>query len=155
SNSNYAQGGIAGVLDPEDCFENHVEDTLRAGAGHCDHAVVEAVVRAAPDELAKLIEWGTHFDLEGEKLALTLEGGHSHRRIVHALGDATGQEVMRAVIAKAQAAPNVALWEDSFTLDLLTDEGVCVGAVVHRAGFGPVLIWARQTILASGGAGQL
>jgi L-aspartate oxidase len=155
SNSNYAQGGIAGVLDPEDRFENHVEDTLKAGAGHCDREVVEAVVREAPRELAQLVAWGTNFDQEGDKLALTLEGGHSHRRIVHALGDATGQEVMRAVIARARLAPHVSLWENCFTLDLLTDDGVCVGAVVHRQGFGPVLVWARQTILASGGAGQL
>jgi L-aspartate oxidase len=155
SNSSYAQGGIAGVLDPEDCFENHVEDTLRAGAGLCDRPVVEAVVREAPRQLMDLVNWGTHFDEEGGKLALTLEGGHSHRRIVHALGDATGQEVMRAVIERARSAPNVMLWENTFTLDLLTDEGRCVGAVVHRQGQGPLLVWAKQTILASGGAGQV
>jgi L-aspartate oxidase len=155
SNSSYAQGGIAGVLDPEDRFENHVEDTLRAGAGLCDRPVVEAVVREAPDQLMDLVRWGTHFDQEGGKLALTLEGGHSHRRIVHALGDATGQEVMRAVIERARAAANVTLWENTFTLDLLTDESRCVGAVVHRKGQGPLLVWAKQTILASGGAGQL
>src|SRR6516165_4539846 len=106
SNSQYAQGGIAGVLDPEDQFENHVEDTLRAGAGICDRAVVEAVVREAPVELSELVRWGTHFDVEeGGKLALTLEGGHSHRRIVHALGDATGHEVMRAVYTRARQTP--------------------------------------------------
>lgn len=155
SNSNYAQGGIAGVLDPEDRFENHIEDTLRAGAGLCDRAVVEAVVREAPQQLMDLVRWGTHFDEEGGKLALTLEGGHSHRRIVHALGDATGQEVMRAVIERARAASNVTLWENTFTLDLLTDEGRCLGAVVHRKEQGPLLVWARQVILASGGAGQV
>ncbi len=155
SSSSYAQGGIAGVLDPEDRFENHVEDTLKAGAGLCDRAVVEAVVRAAPDELAELVRWGTRFDLEGDKLALTLEGGHSHRRIVHALGDATGQEVMRAVIARTRQAPHVSLWENAFTLDLLMHEGACVGAAVHRPGIGLMLVWAKQTILASGGAGQL
>jgi L-aspartate oxidase len=155
SNSTYAQGGIAGVLDPEDCFENHVEDTLRAGAGLCDRSVVEAVVREAPRQLMELVQWGTHFDEEGGKLALTLEGGHSHRRIVHALGDATGQEVMRAVIERVRGADNVTIWENTFTLDLLTGEGQCLGAVVHRREQGPLLIWARQTILASGGAGQL
>jgi L-aspartate oxidase len=156
SNSAYAQGGIAGVLDPEDRFEDHVEDTLRAGAGLCDRTVVDAVVRAAPEQLNELVRWGTHFDEEaGGKLALTLEGGHSHRRIVHALGDATGQEVMRAVITRAQAAPHVAIWENTFTLDLLTDDGRCVGALVHRPGQGFVLVWAKETILASGGAGQV
>src|SRR5207237_5222147 len=90
SNSSWAQGGIAGVLAPEDCFENHVEDTLTAGAGLCDRAVVELVVREAPQQIHDLINWGTQFDLEGGQLALTREGGHSHARIVHALGDATG-----------------------------------------------------------------
>src|SRR5262249_20994171 len=99
SNSSYAQGGIAGVLSPEDRFENHVEDTLVAGDGLCDREVVDLVVREAPAQTEKLIEWGTKFDLENGGLALTREGGHSHRRIVHALGDSTGFEVMRAIIA--------------------------------------------------------
>jgi len=156
SNSRYAQGGIAGVLDPEDRFEDHVQDTLTAGAGICDREVVEAVVRAAPERLAELVAWGTQFDVEAEgRLALTLEGGHSHRRIVHALGDATGQEVMRAVIARARAAHHVTIWEDTFSLDLLTAEGTCVGALVQHPSWGRTLIWAKQTILASGGAGRL
>src|SRR6266480_5793925 len=87
SNSSYAQGGIAGVLSPEDRFENHIEDTLTAGAGLCDRAIVELVVREAPNQIADLIRFGTHFDEEDGRLALTREGGHSHRRIVHALGD--------------------------------------------------------------------
>src|SRR3954451_7483389 len=86
SNSAYAQGGLAGVLSPEDRFENHVEDTLIAGAGLCDREVVEMVVREAPAQIADLVRLGTHFDLENGELALTREGGHSHRRIVHALG---------------------------------------------------------------------
>ncbi|MFO0852200.1 MAG: L-aspartate oxidase [Gemmataceae bacterium] len=156
SNSSYAQGGIAGVLAPEDRFENHVEDTLIAGDGLCDPAVVERVVREAPAEIDTLVRWGTHFDEEGGALALTREGGHSHRRVVHALGDATGHEVMRAVIARAKAADHVDLWDDTFTLDLLTDPaGACVGACVWRAGVGPVLVWARQVILAAGGCGMV
>lgn len=156
SNSQYAQGGIAGVMDPEDRFENHVEDTMRAGAGICDRQVVEMVVRTAPEEVARLIEWGCHFDADAAgKLALTLEGGHSHRRIVHALGDATGQEVMRAVIAQAQTRCNVNLWEFAFTIDLLTHDGQCVGALVHRPHQGLIMVWARQVILASGGMGQI
>src|SRR5947207_15450220 len=149
SNSNYAQGGIAGVLSPEDRFENHIEDTLTAGAGLCDRPVVELVVREAPQQINDLIAWGTHFDEEGGHLALTREGGHSHRRIVHALGDATGHEVMRAIIARARQTPNINIWRDTFTLDLLVEGGRCVGAVVDRAGQGLLLIWAKQTILAS------
>lgn len=155
SNSAYAQGGIAGVLSPEDRFENHIEDTLRAGGGLCDPEVVELVVREAPEHIQQLIDWGTRFDLEDGQLALTREGGHSHRRIVHALGDATGYEVMRAIIARARQAPNVTLWDNTFTLDLLTDDGRCRGAVVAHPVRGPLLIWAKQTILASGGAGMV
>jgi L-aspartate oxidase len=155
SNSSYAQGGIAGVLAPEDTFENHVEDTLVAGDGLCDRAVVEMVVHEAPREIEKLIEFGTKFDLENGGLALTREGGHSHRRIVHALGDATGHEVMRAVITAAKLRKNVTLWDETFTLDLMTHAGQCVGAVVHRPGVGILLVWARQVILASGGCGMV
>lgn len=155
SNSSYAQGGIAGVMSPEDRFENHIEDTHVAGAGLCDPEVVEMVVREAPQQIADLIRFGVKFDLEGGELALTREGGHSHRRIVHALGDATGYEVMRAIIAKAKQAPNIDLRGGKFTLDLLTHEGRCVGAVVWKEGVGVTLIWARQVILASGGCGMV
>src|SRR5260370_2188993 len=109
SNSTYAQGGIAGVLSPEDRFENHIEDTLTAGAGLCHQDVVELVVREAPDQIADLIRWGTHFDEEGGQLALTRDGGHSHRRIVHALGDATGFEAMRPLIERARQTPHITL----------------------------------------------
>jgi len=155
SNSSYAQGGIASVLSPGDTFGNHVEDTLIAGDGLCDPEIVEMVVREAPDEIEKLVGWGTAFDLENGELALTREGGHSHRRIVHALGDSTGHEVMRAIIARAKAAPNIALWDDTFTIDLLTAEGKCVGAVAWCPGIARELIWAKQVILASGGVGMV
>jgi L-aspartate oxidase len=155
SNSNYAQGGIAGVLSPEDRFENHIEDTLAAGGGLCDREIVEMVVREAPAQIADLIGWGTQFDLEDGQLALTREGGHSHRRIVHALGDATGFEVMRAIIAEARKRANVTLWDDTFTLDLLTHQGACVGTAVWRPGQGRLLVWAKQTILAAGGCGMV
>ncbi len=155
SNSNYAQGGIAGVLSPEDRFEDHIEDTLIAGAGLCDRAIVELVVREAPGQIKALIQWGTCFDLENGSLALTREGGHSHRRIVHALGDATGHEVMRAVIQRAREAAHVSIWDKTFTMDLLTQDGRCVGAVVARLSGEHCLIWAKQTILASGGAGMV
>src|SRR5262245_44273921 len=155
TNSSWAQGGIAGVLSPEDRFENHIEDTLTAGAGLCQRDIVEMVIREAPEQINDLVKWGTQFDEEGGQLALTREGGHSHRRIVHALGDATGFEVMRAIIARSQEAANVTLWEDAFTLDLLTHEGRCVGALLWRPGAGQLLVWAKETILASGGCGMV
>src|SRR5262249_28024602 len=117
SNSTYAQGGIAGVLSPEDRFENHIEDTLTAGAGLCDRAAVQLVVRQARAKINDGVRGGTTSALEGGQLALTGGGAHSHRRIVHALGDATGYEVMRAIIDRARQAANVTLWDRTFTVD--------------------------------------
>jgi len=155
SNSTYAQGGIAGVMDPEDSFDNHVRDTLVAGADLCDPQVVEMVVREAPLRIRELAQWGTRFDRDGKDLVLGREGGHSHFRIVHALGDATGQEVIRAVIAWARKLRNVRFWENTFTLDLLTCNQKCRGAIVVHPSHGAILVWAKQTILCTGGAGQL
>ena len=155
SNSAYAQGGIAGVLDPEDHFEDHIADTLAAGKGLCDPEVVELVIREAPARIAELIDLGTHFDQVDGHVALTREAGHSHARIVHALGDATGREVMRAVIQHARLRPNLRIWQNSFTIDLLTYDGRCRGAIVWDRRRGASLLWARAVVLATGGAGQL
>src|SRR4030095_3802257 len=115
SNSSYAQGGIAGVLDPDDRFEEHVQDTLVAGGTLCDQEGVEMVVREAPAAIQELIDWGTHFDEQSGRIVLGREGGHSRSRIVHALGDMTGKEVMRAVIAHTQRLPHVRIRENTFT----------------------------------------
>jgi L-aspartate oxidase len=155
SSSQWAQGGIAGVVDPEDRFDNHVADTLAAGGGLCHEDVVEAVVREAPGRIAELIAWGTRFDEQDGALALGREGGHSHHRIVHALGDATGREVMRAVIEQTRKLDHLAVWPETFTIDLVTHEGACRGALVWNPRHGKTLVWARRTILATGGAGQL
>ena len=155
SNSAYAQGGIAGVLDPLDDFESHVDDTIAAGKGLCHEEVVELVIREAPERIRELISYGAEFDRVDGELALTLEGGHSHPRVAHALGDATGREVMRAMNRRASEAPNLDLWPQTFTLDLLTHEGVCRGALVWNANHGRTFVWAKQTILCTGGAGAL
>lgn len=156
SNSRYAQGGIAGVLDQADKFENHVADTLTAGANLCDPQVVETVVREAPDHIRQLIEWGTRFDTQaGGDLMLGREGGHSHHRIVHALGDATGAEIMRAMIGRVRNELKAQIWPNTFTIDLLTTEGECRGALVWNAEHGKTFVWAKQTILCTGGAGQM
>jgi L-aspartate oxidase len=155
SNSTYAQGGIAGVLDPDDRFEEHVQDTLVAGGTLCDPAVVDMVVREAPGRIQELVDWGTHFDEHLGRIVLGREGGHSKSRIVHALGDMTGKEVMRAVIAHTERLPNVRIWADTFTLDLLTHDGECRGAIVVNRHGEKMLVWAGQTILATGGCGQV
>jgi L-aspartate oxidase len=155
SNSHYAQGGIAGVLDPEDRFDNHIADTLAAGKGLCDTSVVEMVVREAPNRIGELIDWGTHFDEVDGHVALGREGGHSHARIVHALGDETGREIMRAVIQKVRTRSNIRVWQNTFSIDLLTHEGRCRGVLVGDKHRGLALVWAQAVLLATGGAGQL
>jgi L-aspartate oxidase len=155
SNSAYAQGGIAGVLSPDDSFEEHVEDTLEAGGPLCDRQIVEHVVREGPRRIRELISWGTNFDRSGDGLALSREGGHGRQRIAHALGDATGKEIMRAVVNRVSSATHIDIWENTFTLDLLTYEGCCRGALVWNPQHGKTLVWAKQTILCTGGTGQL
>jgi L-aspartate oxidase len=155
SNSRHAQGGIASVLDPADRFEDHVADTLVAGGSLCIREVVDRVVREAPQRIEELIGWGTQFDHAGERLALGREGGHGHNRIAHALGDATGKEVMRATTQRLKTLGHVDVWENTFTIDLLTVRGACRGALVWNSRHGKTLVWAKQTILATGGIGQV
>jgi L-aspartate oxidase len=155
SNSNYAQGGIAGVLRREDSFEDHVADTLTAGGPLCNRAIVEMVIREGPDRIKELIEWGTRFDQQDGELVLGREGGHGRARIAHAHGDATGKEVMRAVIARIRSLPNVTIWRHAFTIDLLTDSDHCRGAIVWNEQHGKTLVWAKQTVLCTGGGGQV
>lgn len=155
SNSSHAQGGIAGVLSPEDRFEDHISDTLVAGGPLCDPAVVERVVREGPKRIQELVEWGTQFDRIGDSLALGREGGHGRDRIAHALGDSTGKEIMRAIIERVRHASHVDAWEHTFTVDLMTWQDRCRGALVWNSRHGKTLIWAKQTILATGGIGQL
>ncbi|MCE5267960.1 MAG: L-aspartate oxidase [Planctomycetaceae bacterium] len=155
SNSAYAQGGIAGVLGPDDTLQQHITDTLEAGGSLCDKAVVEKVIAEGPARIAELADWGTQFDREGNRLALGREGGHRRDRIAHAFGDATGKEIMRVLASRAYHAPNIDVWENTFTLDLTTLDGVCRGALVWNQQHGKTMIWAKQTILATGGAGQL
>ncbi len=155
SNSAWAQGGIAGVLDPLDEFANHVNDTIAAGKGMCEKDVVEFVIREAPERIRELIRYGADFDkVEGE-IALTLEGGHSHPRVAHALGDATGKEVMRAMHQTAFDSDNIDIWQQTFTIDLLSRDGVCCGALVWNPNHGRTFVWAKQTSLCTGGAGAL
>ena len=164
SNSRYAQGGIAGVFDPQDKIEWHIRDTIVAGGNLCDTEIVDMVVSAAPDRIRELMAMGTKFDRERtpnqnpkeqpNDLTLGREGGHSHNRIIHARGDATGEEIMRAVIERAKTLPNIDIIENAFTLDLLTHDNACRGAIVNIEGDN-ILIWSKQTILCTGGAGQL
>lgn len=155
TNTCYAQGGIAAVLREGDTPEQHARDTLLVGCGLGDAAAVGRMVREGPARVRELSEWGAAFDLDGEQVALGLEGGHSAARIVHAHGDATGAEVGRVLLARARSSENVRIFENCFVIDLVTDEGRCHGAITYHAKYGYQVFWARRTILASGGAGQL
>lgn len=167
SNTNYAQGGIASVLDPNDSFENHIKDTLIAGAGLCDRKTVEILVKEGPDRIMELVEIGTGFTLNDGKLDLVREGGHSFSRIVHAK-DLTGKEVERALIEKAANTPNIKIIENTLAIDLITEHNVsnlrhlpissrhCWGAYVLENSSGKVIkITSKATILATGGIGQV
>ncbi|MFZ0888467.1 MAG: FAD-binding protein, partial [Candidatus Binataceae bacterium] len=126
ANTAYAQGGIASVWSVDDTFESHVEDTLRAGAGLCHRDAVEAIVRDGPEVIRELIRVGTRFTRVEEgndrEYDLGQEGGHSHRRVLHAQ-DLTGQEIMRALGEAAAAGPNVQVLENQVAVDLLVERG--------------------------------
>ena len=158
----WAQGGIAAVLEPGDTFESHIEDTMIAGAGLNNRAIVEFVIENAPAAIARLVALGVPFNHEGETLHLTREGGHSHRRIVH-VNDATGWAVQEALQRAAEAHPNITLVPDRVAIDLVTSRheerysgaGTVWGvyAVNRQSGHVETFI-ANATILATGGAGR-
>ena len=156
----WAQGGIAAALAPEDSPEEHLADTLTAGAGLCDAEAVRTLVTEGPDAVRRLIALGAHFDLAADgTVSLTREGGHHRRRIAHAGGDATGAEISRALLAALKQAEGVEVIEHALVLDLLTEGGRAAGVTLHvmgegsRDGVGAVR--ARSVVLATGGLGQV
>lgn len=155
SNTRYAQGGIAAVISEDDSPDYHLQDTLIAGAGLCDREAVDVLVHEGPLGVEHLIKLGTQFDTENGEFALTQEGAHSQRRILHANGDATGYEIVRALSEKAIAAPNIEVWDNHFVIDLVTADGVCYGAIVQKNNGERIFLRGKATILCSGGAGQL
>ncbi|MFD1826917.1 MULTISPECIES: L-aspartate oxidase [Mumia] len=161
STTQYAQGGVAVVLDPasrpgvEDSVAAHVADTLSAGAGLVDRAVAEAVCGGGPDAVADLVRWGTRFDRDDGRFALGLEAAHSAPRILHAAGDATGAELVRALVARLHAS-DVEVREHTFVTDLVVNDGVVAGvAIVGDPSGPPHTLVADAVVLATGGAGQL
>ena len=172
SATNYAQGGIAAVLDPSDSFEQHVHDTLEAGRGLSRPEVVEMVVRDGPERIRDLIQLGADFSRvagpsrDGElELDLTREGGHSARRVVHA-ADVTGREVQRAMHAAVEQNPRIRVLEEHMAIDLIDrarfgkkpgsgDHRVIGAYVLDHKGARVHTVLARATVLASGGAGKV
>jgi L-aspartate oxidase len=155
SNTQKAQGGIAAVLAESDSPDFHRKDTLIAGAGLCSQAAVNVLVHEGPAGVEELIRLGTEFDLEDGRYALTQEGAHSQRRILHAHGDATGAEIVRALSEQVVRHPTITVWEDHFALDAITHDDECHGMVVQRPDGSLVAVFAKATVLATGGAGQL
>jgi L-aspartate oxidase len=155
SNTFKAQGGIASVLDKADTFESHIADTLKTGCGICDEEVVDLVVRKGPELVKQLLKWGTEFDLKENTIDTTLEGGHSHPRIAHAHGDETGRAIAEALIERVRSNSNIRISEHFYAIDLLTEDNKCLGIIGHERNRDPQIIWAANTILATGGAGRL
>ncbi|MEZ6235847.1 MAG: L-aspartate oxidase [Phycisphaerales bacterium] len=168
SNTAWAQGGVAGVLrdgdrpasGADDTPDAHLADTLTAGAGLCDHAIASLIVDDADRALRQLIDLGMRFDRDARgHPAPGLEGGHSAPRIYHHAGDSTGAEMQRCLAAAMSGVPSIRVFENCFALDLLTpsDEpgSPVLGAITYHARYGLQMLWARTTILASGGAGML
>ncbi len=169
-NTVWAQGGIAAALDPEDTPEEHLQDTLVAGAGLCSTSAVRALVTEGPDRVRKLVDRGAHFDTQADgSITLTREGGHHRDRIAHAGGDATGAEISRALVARLEALhsdPRIEFIENAMVVDLLTGApdadgrpGAVCGVTLHvkgqgtRDGVGAAL--AKAVIVATGGIGQV
>jgi L-aspartate oxidase len=165
ANTAYAQGGIASVWSVDDSFESHIEDTLRAGVGLCNREAVEAIVRDGPAVVRELIALGTRFTRveEGseDEYDLGREGGHSHRRVLHAQ-DLTGREIMRALGAAAANHPNLRVVENHVAINLLMERradgqpSACWGAyALEKATMAVRKFVARATMLATGGAGKV
>ncbi len=161
--SNWAQGGIAAVLTDDDSTEAHIQDTLIAGAGLCDAAVTRLVAEHGRETVEWLIAEGVPFTREEDNSGfhLTREGGHSHRRIIHA-ADATGHAVQKTLAEKVQQHPNITVLEEHIAVDLITagkvnmEGSACLGAYVLNNLTGKVsTIAAQQTVLATGGAGKV
>ncbi len=164
SNTNYAQGGIAAVMDVNDNFELHIADTLECGAGLCNEKAVRKIVSEGPERINELIEIGTKFSKNNGELLLGKEGGHSRNRIIHAK-DLTGKEVERALLSKISKNKKIKIFEYYFAIDLLTYKNLkkkngnrnkCYGIYALNVKTGRVeKIISRKTIIATGGAGQV
>ncbi len=165
ANTYYAQGGIASVLSKDDSFENHIRDTCEAGAGLCRLDAVRTVIEDGPRAIEELISWGVDFDKahSGESYHLTREGGHSHRRVIHAK-DLTGKALMETLIHLVRGNPNITVMENQFAIDLITSDkycpdfskNSCFGAyILNRRSNEIFQIQAGRTVLATGGHGRI
>ena len=165
SNTSMAQGGIAAAISGEDDIENHVKDTLQAGAGLCNPEVVRSIIEKGPRAIQDLLDWGVQFDRDDQRrIALAREGGHSQNRILH-VADYTGQAIHQALLETAKQAPNIEFLEDHFALDLITERNLhpmkvgsnrCLGAyLLDTLNGSSKIVLAKATVLATGGCGKV
>jgi L-aspartate oxidase len=172
STTNMAQGGIAAVMDASDSFEEHIRDTLGAGAGLCHEPVVRFVVSEGPERVQELIRWGVEFSRSSQgpppSYDLGKEGGHSRRRVLHA-ADLTGREIERALIEKAGTMRNISFFENCISVDLILESAIrgekkrsrekkekCLGAYVLDVENSRIHVFrASFVLLATGGAGKV
>ncbi|MEW6724269.1 MAG: L-aspartate oxidase [Bacillota bacterium] len=156
SSTEFAQGGIAAAIGDEDSPRLHMRDTLAAGVGLCLAEAVEALVNEGPECVMELVRIGTQFDMAGDDYALTKEGAHSEPRVLHARGDATGEEIRQALSRRVAEESGIEVHEDVFLIDILVAEGRAVGVLAYD---GPAqryrVYLAKAVVLATGGAGQL
>lgn len=168
SNTKYAQGGVAVVVDKSDSFDKHIADTLVAGDGLCDEKIVENVVKEGPDRIKEIIEYGTHFDeVKKGSYDLAREGGHSEHRILH-YKDVTGFEIERALLEEVHRSENITILTHYFAVDLITQHHLglfvnktsdninCYGIYAFNTRTNVVEnILSKVTVMASGGAGHI
>lgn len=160
SSTEYAQGGVAVAMSDEDEVGIHFEDTIKAGDGLCRKEAVKILVEEGPARIMELIEWGAKFDKDGTKLAFTLEAAHSRKRVLHAHGDSTGKELERVLINRVMSMHSIQRYPFCMAIDLIMEEGACKGAYILRSSASAripdvMAIYAKATILATGGAGQV
>ncbi|MHC5108671.1 MAG: L-aspartate oxidase [Planctomycetota bacterium] len=136
----YAQGGISAAIGPDDSIDLHKEDTLRVGCGLGCEDAVDLLVREAPHRIEELIAWGMNIDRDGD---------------VHAFGDQTGRELVRSMTARMDEHPQIRVFDHCYLIDFILVDGRCAGAITFHEKYGHQLIWAKRTILATGGCGRI
>jgi L-aspartate oxidase len=155
SNTGYAQGGVAVALATDDDVDLHLADTVSAGAGLVSREAARVLVEEGPARIRELFSWGARFDREAGRVHFTREGAHSRNRVLHALGDATGWEMVRTLLEKARHTPRVRLQSFTCSTDLVLEDGRVRGCRFLAEDGGETVVLARSTLLATGGAGQV
>ncbi len=154
--SGWAQGGLAAAVGADDSVELHLADTLAAGDGVCDADVARRIVADGASLVDELGRLGARFDHDGSgRIGLGLEAGHSRRRIVHAQGDASGREILRAVVAAVRRTPSVVVWEGVRATRLVMRDGAVAGVVVRAADGAARVVRSNRVVVATGGSGGL